>query len=447
MRNPVHRPKFFSLQIAFRLLIILLAATPALAIAHNRLLEHAVAAAAALILIAAATAPQTDVSTAAPFLKRISLAIAFPALWMVLQLVPLPFPSLVNPIWSTASTALGESLVARVSIDPGATLRSLIVYLTMLSLLVSTVIVARDRRRAEMLFYALTTVTTFMAAETLIGQFHAFAGVFPSTGSTAASAFTAMAALSAIANGAAIIMAIERHLSSRDAENVSRMPLLARLALAACGLAIALVALESLATGGMMATIALGLAAIIIIAVGRRLEIRPWPAIILFAFIATVAVTMSIPRLQGTSSPTIAGFATFATSESRSVAQRATADTPWLGNGVGVFRSLEPIYRDFGAAPIPELPSTAVEMAIEWGRPALVILVLIAIQLFVLLFRGAVRRGRDSYFAAAAAGGVLVLLCEVFFDQSLLNATVQIAAAVMTGLGIAQSAGRTSGLA
>jgi hypothetical protein len=279
-----------------------------------------------------------------------------------------------------------------------------------------------------------------------IGQLNAFAGIIPSTGSTAASAFTAMAGLSALANAAAIIMAVERHLRGRDAEKASRMPLLARLALAACGLAIAMAALRSLAAGGMMASIALGFVAIIVIAVVRRVELRSWPAVILFAFIAAIAVTIAIPRLQDTSSPTIAGFAASATAESRSVAQRAMADTPWLGNGVGAFRALEPIYRDFGAASVPKLPSTALTVAIEWGQPALAILVLVAIQLFVFMFRGAVRRGRDSHFAAAAAAGVLVLLCEAFFDQGLLNATVQVIAAVMTGLGIAQSAGRTSGL-
>lgn len=434
------------MQIAFRLLIVLLAAIPALAIVYDGLVKHAVTAVAAVVLVFAAMGPEKEVSTAAQILKRFSLTMAIPVLWMVLQLAPLPFPSLVNPIWSTASAALGESLPARVSSDPGATLRSLVAYLAILSLLISTVIVARDRHRAETLFYALTAVTTFMSAEWLIGQLDIFAGMMPSIGSTAASAFTAMAALSALANGAVIVTAIERHLSRRDPENASWRPLLARLALAALGLVIALAALKSLAAGGMMASTALGFLAIIVVAVVRRLEIRSWPAVILFASIATIAVAVSIPRMEDASAPTIAGFATFATAESLSVAQRAMADTPWLGNGVGAFRSLEPIYRDFGAAPVPELPSTALAVAIEWGQPALAILALIALRVFVFMFRAAIRRGRDSQFASTAAAGALVLLCMAFFDQSLMNATVQIVAAVMTGVGMAQSAGRTSGL-
>jgi hypothetical protein len=60
--------------------------------------------------------------------------------------------------------------------------------------------------------------------------------------------------------------------------------------------------------------------------------------------------------------------------------------------------------------------------------------------------RGAIRRGRDSFFPSAAAAGILVALCEGFVDSSLLSPTVQIIVAVMTGLGLSQSTGRTSGL-
>jgi hypothetical protein len=91
-------------------------------------------------------------------------------------------------------------------------------------------------------------------------------------------------------------------------------------------------------------------------------------------------------------------------------------------------------------------PSTAVLIVIESGRLALVILAGFAAQLFFVTFRGAVRRGRDSFFASAAAAGILVVLCESFLDSSLSSLPVQIIVAVMVGLGLAQSAGRTSGI-
>jgi hypothetical protein len=105
-----------------------------------------------------------------------------------------------------------------------------------------------------------------------------------------------------------------------------------------------------------------------------------------------------------------------------------------------------PTYQDFGSAPALGPPSTAISIAIEWGKPALFILAAFAIQLFVFVFRGAVRRGRDAFFASAAAGAVLVALGEAFCDSSLLNTSVQIVVAVMVGLGLSQSVGRTSGV-
>jgi O-antigen ligase len=125
------------------------------------------------------------------------------------------------------------------------------------------------------------------------------------------------------------------------------------------------------------------------------------------------------------------------------MAKRASSDLPWLGNGVGTFKSLTQIYRDFGSALVPEPPSTAVAVATEWGQPALVVLAGLTILLIVALLLGAVRRGRDSFFPSAAAAGVLVILGEAFCDSSLLNPTVQIIVAILIGLGVSQSVGRT----
>jgi len=140
-----------SLPIAFRLLTVLLAAIPALAIAQETFARHVAAFAAATILAVAAMAPQADMTTATHCCGGFRWRWVFPILWMVLQLFPLS--SLANPIWSTTSIALGEpSLPGHISIDLGTTLRSLMAYLTVLALMVSAPIVARDRQRAETVF-------------------------------------------------------------------------------------------------------------------------------------------------------------------------------------------------------------------------------------------------------------------------------------------------------
>jgi hypothetical protein len=60
-----------------------------------------------------------------------------------------------------------------------------------------------------------------------------------------------------------------------------------------------------------------------------------------------------------------------------------------------------------------------------------------------LCLRGAISRGRDSFYATAAAGGAITLTVEAFIDASLLGTAVVIVATTLLGLGIAQSASRS----
>jgi hypothetical protein len=434
------------LSIAFRLLSALLAATPILAIANGGYAQHGVALATAIMLVATAMGPQAEITTIVQLLKRFSLAILFPILWMVLQTVPLPFASLVNPIWSTTAIALNEpSLVGFISLDPGATFRCLISYLVVLSLVISTVIITKDRYRARTILLVLGVVTTFMSAEVLIGQLDSFAGMIPSAGTPAASTFAATAALAALTNGAIIVMAIEGHLHQPDAGNLFSGPLLFRVFLGLSGIAVSFAAMRTLAQGSLLAVLGLGFVVILFVAAVRRQGARPWTSAILFAVLVAVTGAMVLPRLQ-LGPAGLLEFATLAAPDSVVLAQRALSDASWVGSGVGTFKLLSRIYQGFGAKPIAVPPSTAVSIAIEWGRPALLILIGFAVQFFFFTFRGAVRRGRDSFFASAAAAAIAVVICEGFLDSSLLNPAVQIIIAVMIGLGLSQTAGRTSGL-
>jgi hypothetical protein len=433
------------LSIPSYLLTVLLAATPILAIANGVLAQHAVAFVATIMLVWVAMGPEID--TAAQLLKRFSLAIFFPILWMVLQIVPLPFPSLVNPIWSTTAIALNEpSLSGHISLDPGATFRSLMLYLTVVLLVVSTVIITKDRHRAETTLFVLSAVTTFMSVEVLIAQLDFFAGMIPTAETAAASPFAAAAALAALVNAALIARAIERHLNRSDIDNLFSGSLLLGLLLGLSGITVSLAAMSILAQGSLFGATGLGFATILFIAIVRRLGFRPWPSAILFAILVAMAGAVAWPRFQPSVSAGLLGFVTVASPESLASGERALSDAPWVGSGVGTFELLSSAYRDFGVKTVLGPPSTAVSIAIEWGHVGLLILAGFAIQLFFFTLRGAVGRGRDSFFASAAAAAILVMLCESFVDSTLLSPTVQIIAAVMIGLGLSQSTGRTSSL-
>jgi hypothetical protein len=435
------------LSITFRLLTVLLAATPVFGIAEGVFAQHVIQFLAATMLAVAAMAPQAEMTTTVQLLKRFSLAMLFPVIWMVLQIVPLPFASPANPIWSSASIALNEpALSGHISVDPGDTLRSLVVYSTILALIVATIIVTRDRQRAETTLFVLSAVTAFMSAEVLLNQSRFFVGITLLPGAGAGATFVAISALGTIANTATIIRAVERHLSRRALENSSSGHLFSRLFLGLVGTAICLAAMRALAPSNVSIGMVLGLAVMVVVAVARPLALRPWLLGTLFAILAVMAAFIVAQRFQNNPLGELLGFATSPSVEAVAWAQRALSNARWLGSGVGTFSWLARIYQDFGTVPIVEPPTTVVSMAIEWGRPALLILVAFAIQLFVFTLRGALRRGRDSFFPAATAAVLTVIVCEAFCDSSLMHAPVQIITAVFVGLGISQSVGRTSGL-
>jgi hypothetical protein len=432
--------------IAFRLLTILLAATPVLAFSDSASGQDAFAIVTAAMLVVAAMAPPSDITATIQVLKGLSLAILFPILFMVFQLAPTPFASLANPIWPTAAAALNEpSLWGHVSLDPGNTLRGLMLYLAVLSLMIATVIITRDRQRAQTTLFILCAMTGLMSAEALLGQLSLFAGIFP-VGGIAAATFVAASTMGTLVNTAAVVMAVERHLSRREPEISYSSPLLLKLFLGFVGVTICLGATISLAPANVTIAMAFGLAIILLVVVARRFAHYPWSIGVLFVILAAIGIGIIAQRFQDNYSDGILGFATSASPEAVALARRALSDTGWFGSGVGTFSSLIRVYQDFGSAPIVDPPSTVVGIAVEWGRPALLILAIFAMQLFVFTFRGALRRGRDSFFPSAAAACVAVVSFESFCDPSLMHQAVQIIVAVIIGLGVSQSVGRTSGL-
>jgi hypothetical protein len=434
------------LSIAFRLLTILLAATPVLAFSDSATGQDALAILAAATLAVAAMSPPSDITSTLHLLKAFSLAILFPVLFMIFQFVPIPFKSLANPIWPTAATALNDpSRWGHVSLDPGTTLRSLMLYLAVVSLAIATIIMTRDRQRAQTTLFIVCAMTVLMSVEAMLGQFNLFAGIFP-VGGIAAATFVAVSAMGVLVNAAAIVMAVERHLSRGEPGLSTSGALLLKVILGLLGVAICLSATASIASINVIIATVFGLAVIFIVVVTRRFARYPGSIGVLFLILAAIAVGLVAQRVQNNFSDGILGFASTATTESLASVRRMLGDSSWYGSGVGTFSSLARVYQDFGTPAIVDPPSTVVGIAVEWGQPALLILGLCAIQLFAFTFWGALRRGRDSFFPSAAAACIAVVSFEAFCDPSLMHPAAQIFIAVIIGLGISQSVGRTSGL-
>jgi hypothetical protein len=189
----------------------------------------------------------------------------------------------------------------------------------------------------------------------------------------------------------------------------------------------------------------LGLSMMLLVVVVRRFAIPYWSAAIVLVMLFTLEATIMTTGFPDHSTAGLLRFATSASKESVSIAQNALSDSSWWGTGVGTFGDIARLYQSFDVSPIDQAPTSAVLIAVEWGKIALMILAGFALQLLVITFRGALRRGRDSFFPAAAAATIAVVFAEAYLDSSLTHLSVQILAVIIIGLGLAQSVGRSSG--
>jgi hypothetical protein len=424
---------------ALILLILLIQATPALVFADGITAYGVVALVVAVALgIVATSARSGEAGHMVNVVRPALLLLAIPAAWMLVQLLPMPFGALSHPVWASAAEALNTSIWGHISIDLGATLIGLIRYLTAVGLLVAAAAVTIDRTRAEWLLHWLTATTAFLAVM-LIG--HDVAGLFPLAGPSATAALHAASALGTIIAAAATVRAAERYETRRNTAKMTIAKFAWSLAAAVTALATCWLALIISAPIELTFAAGCGFATVVLVVIGRRVAPAPLAAgaVATVAIIAAIAIIAARPNV-GT--PTLR-FAAAASPSAKSIAERMIADN-FGGIGAGAYEALLPSYRDINDATVTErAPTTAAQVAIEMGRAAIWILALMMITTIGLLIRGAISRGRDSFYATAAAGGAITLTVEAFVDASLLGTAVVIVATTVLGLGLAQSASRT----
>ncbi len=420
--------------IAFALLSLLIALFPVLTMQGGLLAQSLFSAFAALVMAAAGVAARAaDVQFAAQVTQRLGLMAAVPAVWMIIQLLPVPFPALSHTIWINANEALDQKAWGHISVDLGKTLEALTFYLANIALILSTILVARDYQRAGRLFILLGAITVLTVLALLANQaFHFFdnASGYPQQGLGAASALGLVLSLAIGAFG------VERHgaLTKRS----GRIFLFSSVA----GVLICGAGLAAAANANTAIIAAFGAAIFLSIRLARTLRLATWTIAILLATIVAAAAMIVVWRFDThrTLSPLLQ-FATATPASSLAVAQRLLADTGWFGAGAGTYTVLLPIYQDFATA-VTQLPSTASVLTVELGLPMVLIAVGIGLWLVVRLYSGALRRGRDSFYAAAAASGAVILVGEAFCDASLLQAGIAATGGVLIGIGLAQSVSR-----
>jgi hypothetical protein len=431
------------LNFGFSLLIGLTALAPVFAVADGLVAQQFIALSASVALIVvAATSRTVDLKQAAEITRWVRFIALIPAIWLIVQIVPLP-NSLTHSIWASASAALHEELFGHISVDPGKTINALVQYLVGCVLVAICILVLRERRRAELMLFVLcgsSTSMTFGLALTRSGYLGAIEQASSSLDIN--ETLVAVSMIGLLVNLAAAVRIVERydgkHGQTKKTYRSAGLKFLICMAAAiSC-----LLALASVASLNIGIVAAFGVTTFVSIQLIRRIEFSPWLTGVFCATTVVAAAMIVAWRYDGARPVSMAlQFAPATSADIIGAVQRMISDASWTGNGGGTYAGLLPVYREAGLS-IAKAPTTAAAIAIEWGGPALVIAVAMTIELTVVLLLGALARGRDSFFSAAATACAVMLLGEAFCDATLLQSAVALIGEIVIGLGLAQSVGR-----
>jgi hypothetical protein len=430
--------------ICFALLVMAIAVTPVLAISPGWLGPQLVSLAAAIMLLLLPFAPEADIRRSVAIAKPLAAATLLPAAWMVFQIVPVPPGSIEHPVWRSAAAALPEAVSGHVSIDLGSTVRGLFGYLCLIALTFMTSVLTRNRDRAETTLFALCTVTTFAAVELLLLQNFSF--LKPSEPSDdIADALVALTAFGAIVNLALIVRTTERHDTRARHQPQSPRAYAGMMSLGTLAAILCLAALIQSTTHDVLIAMTFGWMVVGLVVLIRRLALGRWT-------IATVCAAILVAwggviALRSAANPSVSPLLRFAkafSAEAGAATLRMMSDANWAGGGVGSYPALAAIYRDASGVPGETAINTIASMLLEWGSVGLLLTAILPLQLLVVLLRGALSRGRDSFYAASAAACLVTACCEAFCDSSFTDASVRTLAAIIFGLGLSQTAGRQS---
>jgi hypothetical protein len=119
------------------------------------------------------------------------------------------------------------------------------------------------------------------------------------------------------------------------------------------------------------------------------------------------------------------------------------ADVPMLGSGAGTIATLVPTYAPIEDASASQIASAAAAARAEWGEPFLLIATAGVAVAVVAFFIGAIERGRDWSYAAAAAAALCALVAGAFTLSNVLPLPGILLLSAVVGAAIPQRVSRS----
>ncbi|MEY9593979.1 hypothetical protein ABIA06_006270 [Bradyrhizobium yuanmingense] len=416
------------MSLAYFALIVSIVSASALEIAGATLGAQLGTMAAALGLLAAASSSRK--ADYEHYLRATSwgrwILLAIP-LCIAAQLAPLPL-RFAHPIWASAHEVIGGLSLGPITADIGLTVNALLLALAAISLLGVAILVVRNRGRAELVLFVLSGVTAISA---LMLDLHRLSPAL--AGSVPHDLTTSLAGLGLMLNLAVMQLAAER---AETHHSIVRS-----VAIGLCGLVGALVsaaAIFGLSGTNSAIAAAFGVVLILLILVIRRLDLSPLAASALSVAALIGAAIVLTFLFEKDSGPILLRLVPEMGAETKAALERMLADTRWFGAGAGTFSAVGRIYQSDAGA-VLTAPSAAISVFAGMGWVGLVAMIAVSLLALVRLFVGALQRGRDSFFPAAAAACVLFALVQSFAGPGLLHPAAILCLSVILGLGLSQS--------
>jgi hypothetical protein len=381
---------------------------------------------------------------------RLPLALAaVPALWMLIQLLPIPIGSVSKSIWQSAAAALGVSLLPSITIDPGLTLMAFCRYASLIAVTAAAAAIAIDRQNAEKLLIALGCAASAIALVWLARIVVSDRAASQPNGLDAAAVTGSIYGI--VLFSAMVILFVDRQLDRTSRRDASP-PFVGVMVGIAVGFIICSMPSLMIRSHAIFAA-GCGLVPLLIVQFVRRIGFD-WRAGATMGAIAFVGAAVIISTSAVPSSKELATrYASQASADQISIVDRVINEVGATGSGAGTFAAIYKLYapqdpndkQAFEAlisTPATVPPTAASQISVELGQPALWTIVLLILMIVLRCAHGSFIRGRDSFYPVAGAGVGIATLVLMFCDGGLANLATSVLLAATIGLALAQSMSR-----
>lgn len=385
--------------------------------------------------------------------RPMALPLAFFGLclsWSVLQAVPGLPAAWHHPLWHDAAAALapGQEIAGRIGLSPSAAITGILRLLCYAAVLWLAFLHAGSRQRAwhlvDLLAMAGTAYALYGLGVQLAGTQSilwmdkwAYQDVLTST-------FVNRNHYATFA-GLGILCALTSVLRRLGDENGAIRPLRnfdRKTGLYALGGLVMVLALAATQSRGGMVAMAAGLAAYPVILALSRLRPLPRLGLGLALGLASVAAMMVMIAIV----PATPGGDVADRQRIYHLVTGLIAERPWLGHGLGSFPAIMAMARTPDISQVwTEAHQTYLELALELGIPAALLLMLSLLTLVAHCLRAPDRRPRDRLFRALALSATLLVAVHATVDFSMQIPAVAVTWAAIMGTAAGRYGTRAAG--